>query len=97
MNIPIIKLEVQHMRQTVHAMLSEYTLSLSEEIKQALDRACTDEAIAAEIDKTVRQCVNEAVKEEIQSFFRWSNPGREAIREAVQAHMNEYWGPRDAD
>ncbi len=80
---PIITLEVSRMKHTVNAMLSEHTAMLDAEVTRALDEALTTERISAVIRSTVSACVNEAVSEEIRSFFKYNNKGRAAIREAV--------------
>ena len=59
---------------------------LDDAVRQAVDPV----AIQATIDAEVRRCLNEAVKEEIQSFFKYSGNGRKAIAEAVKRHMDQY-------
>ncbi len=94
-NLPIITLQIEQMKRTVSAMLSEHTAMLDEQVNIALERALEPEQITLVIRRTVEDAVNAAVSEEIQNFFRYSNPGRQAIREAVLAHLNEYWAARD--
>jgi hypothetical protein len=93
--MPIISLEISSMRHTVKAMLSEHAAKLDADIQRAVDSALTSEAIAHVIQNTVHECIKAAVKDEIIDCFRYSKPGRQAIREAVQSHMNEYFGDRE--
>lgn len=88
--IPIIKLEVEHMKYAIQMMISKETAMLDESLKRAVEMHCTPENIDQIVLDTARQVINEAVKEEVRSFFKWSAPGRLAIKEAVEKHMNEW-------
>lgn len=90
--MPIITLQVEQMKYTVAAALSEHTAMMDELVQRALNESLTPENIEGVIRRTVKSCVDTAVSEEIQSFFHYSAPGRAAIREAVQKHMNKHFG-----
>ena len=95
MNVsPIIRLEIGQMKHTVQAMLMEHAAMMDEQVKLALDDALTPENIDGVIRRTVKACVSEAVSQEIQEFFRYSNPGRQAIRDAVKEHMDMHFGEK---
>jgi hypothetical protein len=95
--LPIIRLEVERMQYQVRAMLTEHTAMMDAQVKSALDDALRPECIEGVIRRTVRQCVDEAVTSEIQQFFRYSAPGRQAIRQAVQEHMDAHFGDKAND
>ena len=92
--LPIIRFELTGMKHTVQMMLQEHTAMLDEQVNAAIEQALAPGQIEGVVRRAVQESVNEAVSSEIQSFFRYSNPGRQAIREAVQAHLAEHWAPR---
>lgn len=90
--IPIIRLEVEGMRHTVAAMLTEHAAKMDADIQAAVDEYCTDGNLARVVRSAARQAIEDAVKEEVRNFFSWSNTGRMAIREAVHKHLEEQYG-----
>ena len=92
--LPIITLQVQQMKHTVAAVLAEHTAMLDQQVQLAIDDALQPENVEGVIRRTVQSCVNEAVTQEIQSFFLYSNPGRKAIKEAVLEHLESRFGER---
>ena len=92
MNPPIIRLEVESMRYTVMTALTKHAAQMDADVQNAVDRYLTEENVIKIIDETVRDCVNSAVKEEIQRQFIYSGAGRKAIREAVAQYMEKHWG-----
>lgn len=90
--IPIIRLELQQMRSTVHMALLEHQALMDEQIKIALDAALQPEAVQRVLSEAVRSSVNAAISEEVRSAFQYSGPGRKALREAVAQFMDERYG-----
>ena len=88
MNIPIIKLEIEGMRQTIQTALTEYALQFDSMVKEALDSYCTEENIKAIIDTTTRNTLNAVIREEVRSFYVHGE-GREIIKEAVVKRLSD--------
>ena len=97
MNVPIIRLEVERMKHSILTALSEHSAQLDESIQAAVEAYCTPENINAVVRKTAMEALDAAVKEEVRNFFQWSKPGRQAVREAVIHHMNEWEKYRSHD
>lgn len=95
MNIPIITLEIQGMKQTIKTALMQEAAALDNAVQAALDKLCTEEQIAAIVERTARGEIEAALKEEVQNFFRWNNAGRAAIREAVNEHLARMYPESD--
>lgn len=93
MNVPIIRLEFETMKETIRFAMTQQMARIDTDINAAIDRYCTSENLQALIDDTVRQSVNQAVKEEIQSLFRFNGHGRMAINDAIKKYADEMWGP----
>lgn len=91
--IPIIKIEFESMRHSLRVAMTNHMVKLDSDVQAAIDRYCTSENLQAIIDASVRESVNVAVKEEVQSLFRYSGPGREAIRQEIMKRADELWGP----
>lgn len=89
-NIPIIKLEIQGMKHTIQAALTARAAQLDTSLQAAVEAYCTDENIEYIVKQEVTTALNAAIKEEIRSYFQWSKPGRQAVREAVIAHLDQW-------
>ena len=91
MNIPIIRLEVEHMKHTMCAALSEHAALMDSSVKSAIDAYCTEDNLNSVVSIAVREALNSAVKEEVRNFFRYSGNGRTAIREAVIQFLDDVY------
>lgn len=96
MNVPIITLQVQGMKHTIQTALQQEVAALDNAVQVALDKLCTEEQIAAVVEAEARREIEAALRQEAQSFFRWNNAGREAIRQAVHEHLERLY-PVKAD
>lgn len=88
--IPVIRLEVERMRHTLYTMLCEHTAAIDESLRRAVDDYCRSENIDAVVRQTASEVINDAVKQEIRDFFRYSAPGRLAVKEAVNQYLTEW-------
>ena len=85
-NLPIIKLEVQHMKHEILIALNKYQLQIDEYIDKELERICSSEYLQHFIAATVEKCVEEGIREEIRNFFAYGK-GRQAIADAVKERL----------
>lgn len=88
MSIPIIKLEISAMKQTLLTALMGHAARMDSDLRQAVEDYCNEGNITQVIRETAKREIDEAVKVEVQNFFRYTGPGRQAIRLAVQEHMD---------
>ncbi len=95
MNIPIIKLEVQGMKHTILAALTREAASLDANIQAAVESYCSEENIQQIVEEEARRQVKEALKQEVQNFFRFGATGRIAVREAVHEYLNQCYPTGD--
>ena len=91
MNIPVIRLEVQGMKHMIYAALTHETAAIDSGIKAALEKLCTGENVSRIVQEEDRRQIEAALKEEVQNFFRYSNSGRLAVREAVHQHLDRMY------
>lgn len=96
MNIPIISLEIQGMKQTIKAALMQEVAAIDAGVQAALDKLCTEENVAFIVEQEARRQIEAALKEEVQNFFRWSNGGRAAVREAVHEHLARLYPEKES-
>lgn len=97
MTIPIIKLEVDRMKETMLLALPQHAAALDASIQSAIEAYCTPGNIDSVVRQAATEALNAAVKEEVRSFFQWSKPGRQAVREAVIKYLDEWDRSRTAD
>lgn len=95
MNIPVITLEIQGMKHTIKTALMREAAAIDSGVQAALDKLCTEENVARIVEDEARQQIESALKEEVKNFFRWSNAGRAAVREAVHEHLSRMYPERD--
>lgn len=90
--IPIITLEVEHMKHQIKTALCEYEGMMSKEIQDAVDAYCTPENIRRVVADTVKRTIDENLKEELHHYFRYG-AGHHAllsvIRESLDKHITE--------
>lgn len=91
MNMPIVRLTLDGMKYAVAAALNEHVLNIEDEVKKALDEFVAEDTIPRMVTKIVRDEVSAAISEEVQRFFRETGIGRQAIRQAVDEHMNKMY------
>lgn len=88
MNIPIIRLEIEHMRETLCVALAEHRFMMDNYIKEAVDAYCTPENISRVVKESALKQLDIAIREEVEKFFRYGN-GRKAVSEAVEAALTK--------
>lgn len=86
-HVPIIRLEVTGMKHAISVALSEYAMKMDQSIQAALEAMCTEENVARIVSEEARRQIEIALKEEVGNFFKWSGPGRAAVREAIHEHL----------
>lgn len=94
MNVPIISLEVQGMKNTMKLALMKEAALLDAAIQKAVEDYCTEENINSIVRREAMQQLDVALKQEVQDFFQWSGAGRAAVREAVTEFLNDRYPER---
>lgn len=91
MNVPIIKLEIGRMQQTLSVALTEHAVRMDSIVQEAIEAYCTPVNLNAIIHQTTTEALDAAVKEEVRLFFSKSNAGRLAVREAVIDYLDKHF------
>jgi len=96
MNIPIIRLEVEGMKMTISAAISEHAMQIEQDISRAVEDYCTPENISFVVRQAATNQLNHAIKEEVERFFKFGE-GRKAVAEAVREFIlnNKTYTPLD--
>lgn len=84
--VPILKLELQRMSETLCIMLSEHTAMLDEQLQQAVKNFCTEGQLERVITDTANRVLHDAIAREVQNFYTYG-PGREVVAEAVRQRL----------
>jgi len=89
-SIPIITLEVEHMKHQIRTALIEYEGMLSKEIQDAVDAYCTPDNVRRVVADAVKRTVDDSLKDELHHYFRYG-AGHHAllsvIRESLDKHI----------
>ena len=86
MNVPIIRLELEGMKQTLAVALHQYTLQIDQDIQAAIASYCTTDNIARVIKEQVRRSLDRIVTEEVDKFFAYGD-GRKVVSVAVNTML----------
>lgn len=86
--VPIIRLELQSMKEVILNAFSEKILSLDADMQRAVEAYCTPENIAHVITEHVNIVLDTVIKEEVQRFYTYGE-GRSIIREAVEKRLKD--------
>lgn len=63
MNIyPVIRIEIEHIRESVTRMLALRNDDLNRMVKASLEKQLTEDAIQEKIDIEITRCIDEAIK-----------------------------------
>ena len=89
MNYPIIRLEVEGMKNVVKVALTEQAARMDADIQAAVDLYCTPENIGNIIRAEASRQIDEAVRQSVKDFFGWGGNGRIAVREAVNEFLDD--------
>lgn len=87
MTMPIIRLEVDHMRHSMLVALSEYQVRLDSDLKAAVEAYCTPENLSRILDDAVKKTLDRVIKEQTEHYFLYGD-GRKAINEVVEKKLS---------
>ena len=87
-SIPVIRLTMEGMKASVLHAFSQYEAQLAQELREAVERFCTPENIQAVVDREVRTAIGDAVREEVDRFYR-TGAGRQVVRQAVEQQLRD--------
>lgn len=89
--VPVIRIEFEHMRVGLQAMLAEHKMHLDQDIQAAVDNFFKPENIIPALNDMVRQTLSSALKSEMENYFRWG-PGREAFKKLIVKELDTMLG-----
>lgn len=92
MNVPVFTMQIDSMKHTLKAMVSEHAARLDTHMKAAIDGYCSEENLNQVINAEVRQNLDVVMKEEIRNYFGYGSIGRKVVKEAIHKHLDEIYG-----
>jgi len=84
---PILRLELDRMKQSMLVALADYHVSLSENVREQMEKIISE----FDYEEEVGKATTEAIEEAINYYFKYGN-GRVVIREAVQESFDKSLG-----
>lgn len=86
--IPIIRLEVEHMRHTMTVALSEYTAQLDSDLQEAIERFCTPDNLRRIIEDEASRTLDDVIREQVNNWFMHGE-GQKVIKQAVEQKLRD--------
>lgn len=87
-SIPTIRLEVDRLKASIIAAFTEEAVRLDADIRAAVEAYCTPENISRVLDSAVRDTLDRAIKDEVESFYRYG-AGKSIVRDAVVKRLSD--------
>lgn len=86
--LPIIRLEIEHMKHTMHHMFQETAFKLDEQIQGAVEEFCNPQHINGIVRAAVFKTLSAVLDEEVHNFYT-KGEGRAVIRAAVEKRLKD--------
>lgn len=64
----ILRIELEHIKSTVHMMLQNHSNEMQQMVTESLNRTINEEWVQANIDNAIKQVINEAINEVTNSY-----------------------------
>ena len=91
MNLPMIKIEVEHMRHSMIHAFSEHILKTDGLFQHAITEACKPEVVQEIVDDAARRYLHQALDEEVKSYLMYGE-GRKIVRAEVEKRLKADFG-----
>lgn len=86
MNLPLIKIEVEHMRQSMIHAFSEHVLKMDGLFQHAITAACKPEVVQEIVDDAAQRYLRQALDEEVKNYLTYGE-GRKLVRAEVEKRL----------
>ena len=86
MGIPIVRLEVESMRHTLVAAMTEHLAQMDTDFQAAINEACTSERVREALTLAVNREMCAAIENQVKDFFAYG-VGYNMIRRMVGARL----------
>lgn len=87
-SIPMIKVELQTLKQTMHHAFCKQLLNLDEQFQRAVEEACDPQKIQYLLNQNAEKYIKEVMDQEVRWFFL-NGPGREVVKERVIKQLSD--------
>jgi hypothetical protein len=94
--IPVIRVEIEGIRQQMHYAFSNYTLDLNNIFQEALTRALDPVAIEKLINDQAEETIAFILKAQVKDFFTYG-AGYKTLRACIDQKLTEQFGPLQPD
>ena len=90
-NLPIIRLEIEHLKHYICNRMINLDLQTDEYIEAALKKVCSPEHLQSMIDRYTREAVEETIRLELGAFFK-TGEGRANVSKALRTLLKKELG-----
>jgi N12 class adenine-specific DNA methylase len=90
-SMPIVRLEIESMKQTLMIAINQYLLNLDEQIKQAVEEACKPEKVQALLDEATARYLKEKVDEAVK-YYLYVGEGKARILANIKQELEAELG-----
>ena len=90
--VPLIRLEVEYMKQAIVHAFGDYQLQMDTQLREAVAKVCHPNNLQQVLDREVRCTLEASIKRELDHFFQFGdgkNVVRDAVRTAIKAKYKD--------
>ena len=91
-NYPIVRLELQHMKQSIMHALMGYQEEISQSVAKQLEQVIE----TFDFEQAVENAARESIQDAINQYFKYGD-GHEMIKSSVNKAMNDFFRNLDGD
>ena len=91
MNSPLIRIEVEHMRQSMVHAFSKHTIQMDDMFRHAIEQALKPEVVQVIMMEAASKYLAQVIDEEIQHFLKYGQ-GRQLVRAEVEKRLSADFG-----
>jgi hypothetical protein len=86
MNLPIVRLELEGMRQSILHAFADFQMEQGAYVKKAVEDYCSEGHLRVIFQQEVQRVLDKTIQEEVQKFFTYGE-GRKIVAEAVKLKL----------
>ena len=85
---PIIRIELENMRQVLTQGFIDYQNELSKMVNEAIEKTITAQAVTKFIQVKAQEYIQDAIDKSLRSFYTYG-PGKDCIDELVKQQLEQ--------
>jgi hypothetical protein len=87
-SVPLVKVELEHMRQTMIVALSDYQERISQSVNEQLEDIVNNFDFSKVVDETATKVIEEAIRDALTNYFKYGD-GHKIIETTISKMLKQ--------